>query len=63
MCLCVCEVTSQYLWPQYDRHVVGITWHDVWSEKAMIYGVVHIKLNQLVYKNVHTITGIPTKCI
>ena len=24
------EVTSQNLWSQYDRHVVGITWHDVW---------------------------------
>jgi len=25
------EVTSQNLWSRYDRHVVGITWHDVWS--------------------------------
>jgi len=25
------EVTSQNLWPRYDRHFVGITWHNVWS--------------------------------
>jgi len=25
------EVTSQNLWSRYDRHVVGIAWHDVWS--------------------------------
>ena len=25
------EVTSQYLWLRYDRHFVGITWHNVWS--------------------------------
>ena len=25
------EVTSQYLWPRYERHFVGITWHNVWS--------------------------------
>ena len=23
------EVTSQNLWPRYDRHFVGITWHNV----------------------------------
>ena len=23
-------MTSQNLWSQYDRHVVGITGHDVW---------------------------------
>jgi len=51
------EVTSQNLCSLYDRHVVGISWHSVWSEKAKIYGVVHIELNQLVYENVHTITG------
>jgi len=33
---CMCkytqgEVTSQNLWPRYDRHFVGITWHNVWS--------------------------------
>ena len=25
------EVASQYLRPRYDRHFVGITWHDVRS--------------------------------
>jgi len=25
------EVTSQNLGPRYDRHFVGITWHNVWS--------------------------------
>ena len=25
------EVTSQNLWPRYDRHFVGTTWHNVWS--------------------------------
>jgi len=25
------EATSHNLWPRYDRHAVGITWHDVWS--------------------------------
>ena len=25
------EVTSQNLWSRYDRHFVGITWHNVWS--------------------------------
>ena len=25
------EVTSQNLWPRYDRHFVGITWHNVTS--------------------------------
>jgi len=24
-------VTSQNLWPRYDRRFVGITWHNVWS--------------------------------
>ena len=42
---------------------MGITWHHVWSEKAKIYGVVHIKSNQLVYDNVHTITSLPIKRI
>ena len=47
-----CEVTSQNLWSRYDRCVVGITWHDVWILKAKFYdGVIHIKLNQLVYEN------------
>ena len=52
------EVTSRY-----DRHAVGITWHDVRSQKAKNYGVVYIKLNQLVYENVHTITSLPIKRI
>ena len=26
-----CEMTSQNLWSRYDRHFVGITWHNVWS--------------------------------
>ena len=25
------EVTSPKLWLRYDRHFVGITWHNVWS--------------------------------
>ena len=50
------EVTSRY-----DRHAVGITWHDVRSQKVKNYGVVYIKLNQLVYENVHTITDLPIK--
>ena len=25
------EVTSQDLWSRYDRHFVGITWHNLWS--------------------------------
>ena len=25
------EMTSQNLWPRYDRHFVGVTWHNVWS--------------------------------
>jgi len=25
------EVTSENLWSRYDRHFVGITWHNVWS--------------------------------
>ena len=34
------EVTSQNLWPRYDRHFVGITWHNVWSSAAKIYRVI-----------------------
>ena len=30
------EVTPQNLWPRYDRHFVGITWHNVWSWGAKI---------------------------
>ena len=25
------EMTSQNLWSGYDRHFVGITWHNAWS--------------------------------
>ena len=57
------EVTSQNLWSRYDRHVVGITWLDVWSLKATIYGVIHVKLNQIVYENAHTITSLPIKSL
>jgi len=56
-------VTSQNLWSQYDRHFVGITRHIVWSEKAKIYGVIHIKLNQLVYESVYTIISLQIKRI
>ena len=34
------EATSQYLRPRYDRHFVGITWHNVWSYAAKIYRVI-----------------------
>jgi len=27
------EVASHNLWPRYDRHFVGITWHNVWSKR------------------------------
>jgi len=57
------EVTSQNLWSRYDRHVVGITWHGVWSQKPKIYGVIRIKLNQLVYENDHATTSLPVKRI
>ena len=57
------EVTSQNISSRYDRHVVGVTWHDVCSQKAKLYGVIRIKLNQLVYENVHTITSLPVKRI
>ena len=30
------EVTSQNLWPRYDRHFVAVTWHNVWSQGAKI---------------------------
>jgi len=56
------EVTSQNLWSRYDRYAVGITRHIVWSYKAKICGdVIHIKLNQLVYANVHTIISFSNK--
>ena len=48
---------TRILWSRYGRHVAGITWHNAWNYKAKINGVIHIKLNQLVYENVHTITS------
>jgi len=56
-------VTSHNLWSRYDRHVVGITCRDVWSQKAKIYGVIRMKLNHLVYENVHATTSLPIKRI
>jgi len=43
-------VTSQNLWSRYDRHVVGISWHDVWSYKAKICGVIHVKLEPVSFQ-------------
>ena len=34
------EVTSQNLWPRYDRHFVGIARHNVWSSGAKSYRVI-----------------------
>ena len=34
------EVTSQNLWPRYDRHFVGIIRRNVWSKAAKIYRVI-----------------------
>jgi len=42
---------------------VGITWHDVWSQKAKIYGVVRIKSNQFVYENAHATTSLPIQSV
>jgi len=25
------DVMSQNLWPRYNRHFLGMTWHNVWS--------------------------------
>jgi len=50
------EVTSQSLSSRYDRHFVGITRHNELGQTTRIYRVIRIKLNQLVYENVHTIT-------
>jgi len=35
------EVTSQSLWSRHDRHFVGITWHNMWSQGAKIYRVIY----------------------
>jgi len=42
------EVTSQNLWPRYDRHFVGVKRHNVLGQMAKNYRVIQIKLNQLV---------------
>ena len=42
------EMTSRNLWARYDRHFVGITWHNVWSWWAKICHVIQTKFNQLV---------------
>ena len=52
---------SQYLWPRYDCHFVGITWHNVWSSEVKIYRVIYIKFNPLVYESVRMITNLPTR--
>jgi len=44
-------MTSQNLWSRYDRHFVGITWHNVWSYWMKIYHVIQTKFNQLVEEN------------
>ena len=40
-------MTSHSLWSQHDRHVVGITRHNAWSEGAKIYCVIQIQEAQL----------------
>jgi len=57
------EVTLQNVWPRYDRHFVGITWHNVWSQGAKIYRVIYITFDPLVYENVCMLTSLPTKRI
>ena len=57
------EVTSQNLWSRYDLHVVGITWLMCGVKRRRLMELFTKKLNQLVYANVHTITGLPIKCI
>ena len=55
-------MTSQNLWSRHHRSVVDrTTWHDVWSLKAKIRGVIHRKLSQLFYENAHTTANLPTK--
>ena len=70
------EVTSQSLRSRYDRHIVGKT---RFNALIAIFGYntikcveikngndlscYSIKLNQLVYENVHMITDLPTKHI
>jgi len=36
------------LWSPYDRHLVGITWYNVWSLGARIYDFIQMELNHLV---------------
>ena len=35
---------------RYDRHFVGITWHNMWSQGTKIYRVISMLFNPLVYK-------------
>ena len=44
-------------------NLLDITWHGVWRQKPKIYGVIRIKLNQLVYENDHATTSLPVKRI
>ena len=49
------------MWSLYDRHFVGITWHNVWSIRWKIYPIIQTKLSQLVKESVHMIINLPTK--
>ena len=42
------KMTSQNLWSRYDRHFVGITWHNVWNWWPKICHTIQTKFNQLV---------------
>jgi len=65
------EVTLHSPWSWYDRHFVCITRFvgitrftcNALRWMAKIYRVIQIKLNQLVWENVHMITDLPTKRI
>ena len=49
-------MTSQSLWSLYDRHFAGITCHNALSYVVKIYGVIPIKLNQLVKMSTWSLT-------
>ena len=57
------EITSRNLRPRYDRHFVGMTWHNVWSWGAKSYRVIQITSNPSCHKNVFMITILSTKRI
>ena len=57
------EITSRNLRPRYDRHFVGITWHNAWSWGAKSYRVIQITSNPSCHKNVFMITILSTKRI